>query len=331
MKACIRIAQIFGIALLSGIAALPAIAQDNNSRYAAKGTKLTVSLGHSRISVNELVFGDTGDGLLSHLRWNAETPVITFSAKHDMANNWTLSGSMTLNIEGDADLVNRDWLDFDGSGPFIPGSGYDDWTHYSEHSDSDLLRYIDIDVALGRDFKLNETTQVNLHGGLKYNLVELEAHGGSYVYSRNSFRDDRGNFQDGLPIITYQQWHRAIFAGAEVLHDQGHWQFSGLLRGGVSLQPRDVDNHWLRKNGQGLRFDESFESAPFAQIRLGVERQLDNGLSVFANANYQKYFEKRGDAFVSEISSGLPVQFLDDAVGADMSATTFSVGISRDF
>lgn len=328
----IQIAKIFGIAVFPSIIAIPVWAEDGALKFADhSNTELNIEFGYSRISIDELVFNDTGDSYLSHLRWNAEVPIVTFGAAHRFPSNWTISGNLSLGLNGNADLTNHDWVDFDGPGPFTPSSEHGQWTHQSQHPNSDLSRYIDLDLAVGRDFKLNDTTDLNLHGGLKYSLVEMDSHGGSYVYSRDDFRDSRGTFPNHLPVISYQQWHRTVFAGAELRQRRGAWQFSGLLRAGLSLEPRDVDQHWLREEGRGLRFDETFDPATFAQIQLGIERQFKDDMTFYAKADYQKYFEERGVAYASEIETGQQNGLLSNQVGADLSVTSFSIGISRNF
>ncbi|MBX8819108.1 omptin family outer membrane protease, partial [Ochrobactrum sp. MR31] len=89
-------------------------------------------------------------------------------------------------------MKDYDWL-------MDPPAGYgsDAWSHRSIHPDTQLNRYITADLALGHNFYVNETALLNLHGGFKYTNVKWDAYGGSYIYSRNEFRDDVGDLSDG--------------------------------------------------------------------------------------------------------------------------------------
>lgn len=283
--------------------------------------QIQTGFGFSSISVNEVVYNDAGNSRLSHLIWKAKIPVATLGARYALPNDWTLRGDLTFSFGGDADMTDYDWRD-----PYAADTGHDQWTDRSQHPNTELQRYFDLELALGRNFPLHDATTINLNGGLKYTKVDLNARGGSYISSDESFRDEQGVIPHDLTVISYKQWHRTVFAGTEILHDAGNWQFSGLLRAGISIEPRDVDNHWLRD----LRYDESFDSAPFAQIRIGAKRQLENGVSIFADASYQKYFEERGDTQISDTATG-EIENLNNLAGADMSVTTINVGVSRDF
>lgn len=326
LKACIS--RAFGLIAFLPLFSIPALAgnpmpqSSNNS-----STELAFSIGRAQISMNELVYQKASDRYLSHLRWNAKAPVLTISAVHHLNADWTLQGSMTLNIKGNADLTDWDWIDYDGPGPFVPGTSHDDWTHRSQHPDGDLHRYVDIDASLGRNIAVNDATRINLHGGFKYTLTEMEVYGGDASYSYEGFRNTHFSLPDDEAVINYKQWHRTVFAGAEVSHEKEYWQLSGMIRAGLSLDPRSVDNHWRRK----LRFAENFHTAPFAQLRLGAERKLTDRTSLMIAANYQKYFEKRGDVNLSTTEVKSMTKHFDDRAGADMSVTTFEIGVSRKF
>ncbi|PBB89976.1 hypothetical protein CK215_24805 [Mesorhizobium sp. WSM3864] len=71
-----------------------------------------------------------------------------------------------------------------------------DWSHQSIHPDTRLDRYIDLDMAAGPDFVINDATVINLHGGVKYTDMKWKAYGGSYQYSGEGFRDYRGESPD---------------------------------------------------------------------------------------------------------------------------------------
>ncbi|RNF35156.1 omptin family outer membrane protease [Paracoccus methylarcula] len=195
---------------LSTCLAMPALAEGD------MGHDFQATLGYGRITANELVYSGAGDERLSHLIWEANTPVATLNARFDLGNAWVLSGQAIFSVNGRADMTDFDWL-----APFAKGTSDHQWTDRSRHPDSQLDHYLDLELAAGRDFDLNEATRVNLHGGLKYTWVEWHARGGSYIYSENGFRDARGSFPDGEVGISYKQQRRTVFAGARSFGNKG--------------------------------------------------------------------------------------------------------------
>ncbi|SIS75901.1 omptin family outer membrane protease [Paracoccus saliphilus] len=308
---------------LFAFAATPVLAEGED-RLTGRGMshEFQATLGYGRITANELVYRGAGDERLSHLIWEASTLVATLSTRFDLGNAWALSGQAMFGVNGRGDMTDYDWL-----APFAKGTSDHQWTDRSQHPDSQLDHYFDLELAVGRDFDLNEATQVNLHGGLKYTWIEWHARGGRYIYSDNNFRDARGSFPDGEVGVSYKQQRRTVFVGAEMIREQGDWRLSGLLRAGLSVNPKAVDHHWLRN----IRFDERFSSSPFFQIGLAAERQLENQMWLHVGAGYQKFFRERGDTRLSAIRTGQKQGIYDNSVGADLSVATIDIGIRREF
>lgn len=251
-----------------------------------------VKLGYGRISANELIYNGSGDDRISHLIWKARVPITTIGARLELDNDWTLSGQAMFSLKGTAEMTDYDWLP--------RGSSTTPWTHRSRHPDSELEQYADLELAIGRDYDLDDVTQLNLHGGMKYTRNEWHAAGGSYVYSQDAFRDSIGDFTDGQVGVSYKQQRKTVFAGAELTRNLGYWRLSGLFRAGVNLDPRAVDHHRLRD----LRLDQKFNASPFLQIGFAAEHQLENGAWLHIGTVYQRFFRERGDMQVSEISTG---------------------------
>nr|WP_170954339.1 MULTISPECIES: omptin family outer membrane protease [Mesorhizobium] len=84
-----------------------------------------------------------------------------------------------------------------------------------------LDRYIDLDIAAGPDFVINDATVINLHGGVKYTDMKWKAYGGSYIYSGEGFRDYRG-VPGPKPGIDYEQRYFGLFLGAEATTTLGN-------------------------------------------------------------------------------------------------------------
>ncbi|WP_245322476.1 omptin family outer membrane protease [Mesorhizobium sp. WSM3882] len=92
------------------------------------------------------------------------------------------------------------------------------------------------------DFVINDATVINLHGGVKYTNMKWEAHGGSYIYSGEGFRDYRG-VPGPKPGIDYEQRYFGLFLGAEATTTLGNLTLSGLLRSGFTVDASAVDDH----------------------------------------------------------------------------------------
>jgi outer membrane protease len=132
---------------------------------------------------------------------------------------WTVKANAQVGFSGSTYMEDYDWLE-----PFAQAGAPDDqWSDRSRHSNTDLDRYINLDVAVGRDFAVNDTTLVNLHGGFKYTNVKRTSYGGDFVYSTNGFRDDVGNLPDGEKGITYEQRYPGLFVGGEASTRFGAW------------------------------------------------------------------------------------------------------------
>ncbi|MFN3525721.1 MAG: omptin family outer membrane protease, partial [Paracoccus sp. (in: a-proteobacteria)] len=260
---------------------------------AERSTTLAFGLGHSRITADELVYDESD--LVSRLTWSSHVPVAQFGLRQELPQGWVLDGQFVTGLGADGFMADYDWLR-----PWATGTGPDDWSHRSLHSATDLKRYVDLDVTLGRQIATLGRTQIGLHAGLKYTEVSWRARGGSFVYSRDGFRNAIFSQPDSRRAVDYTQRHKAVFAGAEVLHQAGAWNFAGLLRAGLSVQPREVDLHWQRH----LRFDHTIDSQPYVSLGLSGSYALRENLTLGVEASWQRFFERRGDARISDMRDG---------------------------
>lgn len=306
--------------VLFGCLANPAMSEPEDRRIDWNlSPAIYAKLGYGQISANELIYNGSGDDRLSHLIWKARVPIATIGTRLELDNDWILSGQAMFSLKGTADMTDYDWLP--------RGSGATQWTHRSRHPDSQLDRYADLELAIGRDYDLGDVTQLNLHGGMKYTRIGWHAVGGSYVYSQDTFRDSTGNFPDGQVGVSYKQQRGTVFAGAELTRSQGDWRLSGLFRAGLSVAPKAIDHHRFRN----LRLDQRFDTSPFLQIGFAAEHQLKNGAWLHLGAAYQRFFRGRGDLKVSEISTGQQLRTYEDIVGADLSVGTIEIGLRWEF
>ena len=276
-------------------------------------------IGYTFLKSNELVY-DAAGNRISHLIWESDAPVLTAKGKAKFYGNWTVGGSVTLGGFGNSFMEDYDWL----QGNY----NFDDWTHQSLHPDTDLDLYLDLDVAVGHDFRVTDNATINLHGGFKYTNVKWASYGGSYIYSSGGgFRNDIGNFPD-VPAISWEQRMPGFFLGAEASAKSGNWTFTGLARGGLTLDSQGIDHHWMRD----LRFIDRYDAIPFMSLGAQVDYAFGNGSSVFLAGNFDNYFHKKGDTSIYDIPTGAQVAGpLVDGGGMSFRALTLSGGFKMAF
>jgi outer membrane protease len=314
------------LALFSLAGATMAQAADqlsNETVYESADKSITVlgGIGYTWLKGNEVVYDARGNRI-SQLIWKTQAPVATLGAKAVFADVWTASANAVIGFSGRSDMKDYDWLQ-----PYWSGWGDDDWTHRSIHPDTDLDRYINLDLELGRNFAVNDTTSVNLHGGFKYTNVKWTGYGGSFVYSKNGYRDNVGNFPDGERGISFEQRYPTLFIGAEATTQIDHWTLSGLLRGGVAVNASDTDHHWMRD----IRFEEEYGAIPFLSVGANANYNWNDRTSFFLAGNFEKYFRRTGDSSLYDISSGSKGPKFNDGAGMDFVSATISVGAKISF
>lgn len=310
---------LFSLAGATTTQAADQLSNETVYESADKGITLLGGIGYTWLKGNEVVYDDNANRI-SQLIWKTQAPVATLGAKAVFADVWTASANAVIGFSGRSNMKDYDWLQ-----PHWSGWGDDDWTHRSIHPDTKLDRYINLDVALGRNFAVNETTTVNLHGGFKYTNVKWTAYGGSFIYSKNGFRDNVGTFPDGERGITFEQRYPTLFVGAEATTQIDDWTLSGLLRGGFTVDASDTDHHWMRK----LRFEDEYETVPFVSVGGSASYQWSERTSLFLAGNFDKYFRTSGDT--TEYKKGVLNAKYKDGAGMDFVSATVSVGAKISF
>ncbi|EHK55651.1 outer membrane protease [Mesorhizobium alhagi CCNWXJ12-2] len=278
-------------------------------------------VGYTWLKGNELVYDEAGNRI-SELIWETDAPVLTTGLKAEVWNNWTISANAVFGFSGNSHMEDYDWL-----APYSPSFASGDWSHQSIHTDTDLDRYINLDIAAGRDFVINDATTINLHGGFKYTNVKWSAYGGSFTYSENGFRDTTVNFPEGERVISYEQRYPGVFLGAEATTKFGNWTLSGVLRGGLTVDASDVDHHWMRD----LRFEEDFGTIPFISVGAKADYRMTERASLFLAGNFDKYFREKGDTTMYDIPTGAQGPTFEDGAGMDFYAFTISAGFKVAF
>jgi outer membrane protease len=301
--------------------ATPAFADDQQHQTTIIGADDFVfvgGIGYTWLKGNELVYN--GGNRISRLIWESDAPVINLGAKGVFDGDWTVSGDVRFGFGGNSHMEDYDWL----------GGSYDfdDWTDRSVHPDTDLDRYIDLDIALGKNFALSEASTFNLHGGFKYTNVKWTGYGGSYVYSSGGFRNTTGTFADGEKVITFEQRYPGLFIGGEVKTTSGAWTIIGLARAGATIGASDTDHHWL--NDQ--RFEEKYGAIPFVDLGLEAAYQVNDNSQFTLGVDFERFFRKKGSTKEYDISSGAQIGGpFEDGAGMDFQSITVSADLKVAF
>jgi outer membrane protease len=219
-------------------------------------------------------------------------------------------------------------------------TGFDDWSDWSHHTDTKLHQAYMIDTraaftlaSLKRKPDASNPWQIrhaslDLIGGYRWFKLDWTAYGGSYVYSSGGgVRNVTGQFPDGQPVISYEQWWEAPFAGLGGRLSIDRWTLSTEVIGSLWGKGRDRDNHHLRT----LLFEESFSNVGMLAVNVGINYDLTKHLAVFARFDYEKFFEGKGPTTATDYSTGAVTTFGGDAAGADFYTMLFSLGLKLRF
>ncbi len=218
--------------------------------------------------------------------------------------------------------------------------GFDDWSHWSHHSDTKLHRAYMLDARAAftlADFQRRpdpekrwqvKKASLDLIGGYRWFKLDWTAYGGSYIYSSGGgIRNQTMVFPDGQPVISYEQWWEAPFVGLGGRLAIDRWTLSAELIGSLWGKGRDRDDHHLRT----LLFEESFSKVRMVALNVGIDCDLTPRLSLFTRFDYQKFFEGRGETTTTDYSTGEITVDGGDAAGADFYTALYSLGLKLTF
>lgn len=321
------------LALSLGVA-LPAMAADFDAEETLVVEEegiftFTGGIGIVSLEANEYVYAGAGSSnKTSQLIWQSTAPMLTAGLDVDLPEGWTLSARAQAAIAGDSYMEDYDWIDYDDDvGPFVVDYGADNWTHRSQHDDTDLDWYFNGSLLLGHDFAVSDNVTVNVNGGFKYTDVQWSAYGGSYVYSNGGYRNDVGDWADGEPGITYRQSFPALVAGIDLESKHDALTFGAGVQGGFTFYGTGDDRHWMRD----LNFIDNLVSAPLLSARANVGYEVADGMNLFLEGTVEKIFTARGDTEAFDIPTGVQVGSYPDQAGGDLFAASITGGIKGTF
>ena len=322
-----------GAALAAGFSAGPAASQDffgDDWAYASEDQAVALRGGFGVIGIEarEHVFAGAGSpDNLSLLIWQTAAPMANVEVDVRLPEQWTVKARVTAALFGDSYMEDYDWF-----GPDFVSYDFDDWTHRSQHPNTNLDWYLDASLAVGRDIMSEPGVRVNLNGGLKYTDVQWTAIGGSYIYSGfdgdppGGFHANVGTLAD-VPGITYRQQIPVLFAGLDAEVTDGQWTYEAGAQAGVALFARGDDHHWLRD----LRFVDTINPAPMLGASATVSYAVSDSLDLFLTGSVEKVFLARGDTSVYDIPSGVQNATYLDAAGLELGTISFAGGLKGSF
>lgn len=271
------------------------------------------SYGITAIEANELVY--EGKWKVSQLIWES-TAVSTFTGQVRVdLDPFFLRATGTIGINGDGHMRDYDWLIEDKP-----------WTHRSVHPDTRLNHYFAGTIEAGREVLSYDGTTVSLGGGVKYTDVKWTAWGGSYVYTSTDFRDTKGDFPDNEKAISYRQQWPVPFLDVDLTHSEGPWTFAAAFQGGVAINGKGTDDHWMRD----LRFIDHVETTPAVMITGSAEYEVRPNTALFVSGAFDQIIRGRADTDMIDTLNGGKSQFPDGA-GADYMSVTVSLGLRGKF
>jgi plasminogen activator len=286
--------------------------------------KFFSSIGILSLEGTEHVYTAAGSSdHLSLLVWQSLSPVLTAGFEVTLPESWTLDADVQIAASGNSYMEDYDWL-----GPFSPSFAFDDWSHRSQHEQTNLDWYIRGSLAIGYDFQIDESTTVNLNAGLKYIDVQWAAAGGSFIYSIGGFRDTAGVFTDA-PGITYRQQLPSVFVGLDTEFTKDNWTFNFGAQAGLTILATATDRHWQRI--PPLRFEETIMPAPTAAISARAAYNVNNNLSVFVAGNVEKVFPARSDTTIFNNNTNALLATAPDASGAELFSASLTAGLKGNF
>jgi omptin len=301
--------------LLLALMSLPGVVRAEDALMSsADGTVVfRGSYGITAIEANELVY--VGRNKVSQLIWQSQA-VSTFTAdvKVDL-DPFFLRATGTIGTGGDGHMRDYDW--------FIPDAP---WTHRSVHPDTRLTYYFAGTIETGHEVFSRDGTSVSLGGGVKYTDVKWSGWGGSYIYSGSGFRDLKGKFPDDDRVISYRQQWPVPFLGVNVSHSAGPWTFTGAFQGGMAIDGKATDDHWLRD----LRFIDHVDTTPAVMISASAEYEFRAATAFYLSGAVDKIYRGRADTDMIDKISGQRARFPDGA-GADFMSMTISLGLRGRF
>ena len=293
-------------------------AANPNENFSLRG-----SIGVAHILGNEHVYAfGNGTQNLSLLVWDTYTPIANADVKLRMPGAWTVQGHVEAALPGKSSMTDYDWTGFS------PSYNMSDWDHRSISPNTSLDWYLKGDIALGRDFPISDALTVNFNGGVGYTDVQWTAVGGTYIYSKNGFRDDPGTLPD-VPGVRYRQQLPVGFVGVNAVVNDGAWSLDAGARAGLVLFGISTDHHYLRTPPMVIVDQLNLGQELSAKARLGYA--FNNNLSAYVEGSYAKMLAAHTATDYYNMNTGALMIHGTNFGGAELDTATLTAGLKGNF
>ena len=275
---------------------------------------LDASIGVLNGTSTELVYEDSGEKL-SQLDWDIKNvPIIKLGGQWDV-DSITIRGNVwtSLTDEGDANMVDRDWL--------TPNqSAYSD---ISISPNTQLTQAVEYDLNLTYWIVEHQNYKIGVLGGYQYTNFKWDAIGGVYSYDNGA---DIGVLPN-MKGIDYEQKFNAPYIGISGNYNNNNSEINMLIKWSAWVDSRDTDNHYARD----LTFHEkSNAKSEFVSLSLNYGYYIKPNIKIFGEYAYSKYFKANADTTIVDNISG-DSDTVPNSAGLDHDNYTLTAGVKYIF
>jgi plasminogen activator len=274
-----------------------------------------VSLGAGLLNgqAREKVYDVESGQKISQLNWSMkQVPTLHLGVKYQPVNWLSLDlNGWTRVAKGDGHMKDYDWLEDDRS----------DWSHYSDHPDTQVSKAWQADVAATAWALKRDDLALGMMLGYQRNQFGWQARGGRYTYSSGEgFRDDSGEFPAGQKGISYQQTYDTPYVGLVGLYHFRNWTLEGKFKYSQWVRARDHDRHHVT----GVSYDGDYgNSGRMQSLAVALSYRVTPQLSLRAGVDHQVYAEAKGSTLIKDAHTGERLRIAGDA-GSQSAMTTMS-------
>jgi plasminogen activator len=187
-------------------------------------------------------------------------------------------------VTSDGSMRDYDWL--------YGYYGFNSFSDYSHSPDAVAVTAWQADVSVAANYYQDDDLALSVIAGFRHLTTKFNAKGGSFLYSENGFRDSTGSFPAGQIGVAYQQWWDTPYLGLGIAYSVADWTLSTEAIASPLVMARSQDHHNLRD----LVIKDQFDLSNMAGVSVGLEYRVMPGVSVTGRAEYQSYFDAKGDA-----------------------------------
>ncbi len=276
-----------------------------------------VGVGYLTGKAHEYVYWENHGGhKASELIWEIDSLYMLGLGATIQARNWlSLNMDIWFNLgDGSGSLEDYDWG--------VPGM---DWTDQSVHDNTDVTKGIVFDV--NAEITAFSNNQLRLTGivGYRRDNFEWQTHGGSYVYSLNTYRDTVGIFPDVIGI-TYEQTFDVPYLGIGFKGDFDRIHLGAKLTGSMLVSGEAVDHHHMRN----IITNDDFDNENMWALDVSFGYDISDTIEFTATYSYEKYDTMKGDSVWEYSGVGVSVPYPDSA-GADLETSMLTMDLSFSF